>query len=272
MVTYDFTGKKAVTTGSGGAIGGEIARGLAQSGAQVAIWDILPEAARAKADEINSDYPGKVIPVECNAIDKASVANALAETLEHFGTVDFLLNGAGGSHPTTTTTPELEFFDIDPEAVRNVMDLNYLSAVIPSQAVGRVFAERGAGAVVNITSIGGGLPLSRALAYSNGKAAADSFTRWLAVHMATTYAPEIRVNAVAPGFMITEQNRFLLTDKKTGKLTQRGETVIDNVPMTRFGNPPEVVGAALWLFSGEASFVTGAIVPVDGGFSAFCGV
>ena len=116
------------------------------------------------------------------------------------------------------------------------------------------------------------MPLSRALAYSNGKAAADSFTRWLAVHMATTYAPEIRVNAVAPGFMITEQNRFLLTDKKTGKLTQRCETVIDNVPMTRFGHPPEVVGAALWLFSGEASFVTGAIVPVDGGFSAFCGV
>ena len=272
MTTFDFTGKKAVATGAGGAIGGEIARGLARSGAQVAIWDISLDAARAKADEINQEFPDQVLPVECNAVDKPSVAQALATTLDRFGTIDFLLNGAGGSHPTTTTTTELEFFDIDPEAVRNVMDLNYLSAVIPSQAVGRVFADKGEGAVVNITSIGGGLPLSRALAYSNGKAAADSFTRWLAVHMAATYAPKIRVNAVAPGFMITEQNRFLLTDEKTGELTKRGETVIDNVPMARFGAPPEVVGATLWLFSDQASFVTGAIVPIDGGFSAFCGV
>ena len=152
------------------------------------------------------------------------------------------------------------------------MDLNYLSAVIPSQAVGRVFAEKGEGAVVNITSIGGGLPLSRALAYSNGKAAADSFTRWLAVHMASAYAPKIRVNAIAPGFMITTQNRFLLTDEKSGELTERGENVIGQVPMARFGAPPEVVGCALWLFSEQASFVTRAIVPIDGGFSAFCGV
>ena len=272
MTTFDYNGKKAVATGAGGAIGGEIARGLARAGAQVAIWGISPEAARAKAEEINADYPDRALPVECNAIDKASVENALQETLEHFGTIDFLLNGAGGSHPTTTTTTELEFFDIEPEAVQKVMDLNYLSAVIPSQAVGRVYADKGEGAIVNITSIGGGLPLSRALAYSNGKAAADSFTRWLAVHMAQTYAPRIRVNAVAPGFMITEQNRFLLTDRDTGELTERGETVLSQVPMTRFGDPPEVVGCALWLFSEQASFVTGAIVPIDGGFSAFCGV
>lgn len=272
MMTFDFSGKNAVATGAGGAIGGEIAWGLVRSGARVAIWDISLDAAGAKAETINKDYPGRVLPVECNAVDKQSVGKALTETLAHFDTIDFLLNGAGGSHPTTTTTPDLAFFDIDPNAVRNVMDLNYLSAVIPSQAVGRVFADKGEGAVVNITSIGGGLPLSRALAYSNGKAAADSFTRWLAVHMATTYGPKIRVNAVAPGFMITEQNRFLLTDEKTGVLTARGETVIDNVPMARFGDPPEVVGAALWLFSDQASFVTGAIVPIDGGFSAFCGV
>lgn len=270
--TFDFSGKKAVATGAGGAIGGEIARGLAKAGAQVAIWDISLEAARAKADEINRDYPDKALPVECNAIDKPSVGKALKHTLESFGTIDLLLNGAGGSHPSTTTTPELEFFDIAPEAVQRIMDLNYLSTVIPSQAVGRVFAEKGDGAVVNITSIGGGLPLSRALAYSNGKAAADSFTRWLAVHMASTYAPKIRVNAIAPGFMITTQNRFLLTDEKTGELTERGETVVGQVPMARFGDPPEVVGCALWLFSQQASFVTGAIVPIDGGFSAFCGV
>ena len=148
--TFDFTGKKAVATGAGGAIGGEIARGLANAGAQVAIWDISLDAARAKANEINQDHPDKAIPVECNAIDKPSVEKALAETLEHFSTVDLLLNGAGGSHPSTTTTPDLEFFDIAPEAVQKVMDLNYLSAVIPSQAVGRVFAEKGEGAVVNV--------------------------------------------------------------------------------------------------------------------------
>ena len=199
MTTFDFHGKKAVATGAGGAIGGEIARGLAQAGAEVAIWDISPEAARAKADEINQDFPNKVLPVECNVVSKDSVEAALAETIEQFGTVDFLLNGAGGSHKDTTTSPELEFFDIDPEAVKMVMDLNYLSAVLPSQAVGRVFAAKGEGAVVNITSIGGGLPLSRALAYSNGKAAADSFTRWLAVHMATTYASKNPRQCRSPG-------------------------------------------------------------------------
>ena len=156
MTTFDFHGKKAVATGAGGAIGGEIARGLARAGVEVAIWDISPEAARAKADEINQDFPNKVLPVECNVVNKDSVEVALAETIEHFGTIDFLLNGAGGSHKDTTTSPELEFFDIDPEAVKMVMDLNYLSAVLPSQAVGRVFAAKGDGAVVNITSIGGG--------------------------------------------------------------------------------------------------------------------
>jgi len=142
--TFDFTGKKAVATGAGGAIGGEIARGLAQAGAQVAIWDISLDAARTKADEINQDHPDKAIPVECNAIDKPSVEKALAETLEHFDTVDLLLNGAGGSHPSTTTTPELEFFDIAPEAVQKVMDLNYLTrkkARAPSLISPRLVAD-----------------------------------------------------------------------------------------------------------------------------------
>ena len=197
---------------------------------------------------------------------------ALAETIDQFGTVDLLLNGAGGSHKTTTTSAELEFFDIVPDDVRRVMDLNYLSAVIPSQAVGRIFADKRAGSIVNITSVGGGLPLSRALAYSNGKAAADSFTRWLAVHMATTYSAQIRVNAIAPGFMITDQNRFLLLDAESGEMTDRGQTILTNVPMGRFGNPDEVVGCVLWLFSDQATFVTGAIIPIDGGFTAYDGV
>ena len=270
---FDFTDKNAVVTGAGGAIGGEIARGLASAGAKVAIWDISEEAGQKKADEINSDSPeGEVIAVQCDAMSKDSVAGALEKTLDKFKTVHHLLNGAGGSHPTTTTSSELEFFDIDPENVRRVIDLNYLTSVIPSQAIGRVFAKNKAGAVVNITSIGGGLPLGRALAYSNGKAAADSFTRWLAVHMASTYSPNIRVNAIAPGFMITNQNRFLLLDEQTEQLTERGETVVSNVPMRRFGDPTEIVGAVLWLLSDHATFVTGAVIPVDGGFSANCGV
>ena len=267
----DFEGKTAVVTAAGGAICGEIASGLAAEGANIAIWDINVEAARARVEAIGA-VGGKATACACDATDKKSVAGALEETLAAFGTVDLLVNGAGGGDPRTTTTPELEFFDIVPDDVRRAMDLNHIATIVPSQAVGRILAEKEAGAIVNITSIAGGLPLSRALGYSNGKAAADSFTRWLAVHMATTYAPEIRVNAIAPGFMITEQNRFLLEDAATGGLTERGEAVLRNVPMARFGKPEEIVGAALWLLSEKASFVTGSIVTVDGGFSAFCGV
>ncbi|MCH2183926.1 MAG: SDR family oxidoreductase [Mariniblastus sp.] len=269
---FDFSGKTAVITGAGGAIGGEIARGLAEAGAGVAIWDIAPEAARRKADEISTATGGEVLPVECNVVSKPGVKEAFEKTVAHFGTIDMLINGAGGGQKSTTTSNELEFFDIDPDQTRAGIDLNYLSAVIPSQAVGRLFAEKEAGAIVNITSVGGGLPLSRALAYSNGKAAADSFTRWLAVHMATTYSSKIRVNAVAPGFIITDQNRFLLVDQETGNLTERGETILKNVPAGRFAEPGEIVGGVLWLLSEQATFVNGAIIPIDGGFSAFDGV
>ena len=270
-MTEQFEGKTAVVTAGGGAICGEIASALAIEGANVAIWDINADAARAKADAIEA-ASGPAAAFVCDATDKESVGRALDGTIAAFGGVDLLVNGAGGGDKNTTTTPELEFFDIAPDAVRKAMDLNHVATIVPSQAVGRVLADKKAGAIVNITSIAGGLPLSRALGYSNGKAAADSFTRWLAVHMATTYAPEIRVNAIAPGFMITEQNRFLLEDAATGGLTERGESVLRNVPMRRFGKPEEIVGAALWLLSDKATFVTGAIVTVDGGFSAFCGV
>lgn len=269
---YDMCEKTAVVTGAGGAIGGQIALTLAQAGANVAIWDIAPDAAQRRADEINQSTKGHALPVACDVVSKDNVAAALATTVNQFGTVDYLINGAGGGDKYTTTSETLTFFDIDPDNTRRVIDLNYLSAVIPSQAVGRLFAENNAGAIVNITSVGGGLPLSRALAYSNGKAAADSFTRWLAVHMAQTYSPQIRVNAIAPGFMITDQNRFLLVDEKTGELTHRGNTILNNVPMSRFGDPQEVTGGVMWLLSEQATFVTGAVIPIDGGFTAYDGV
>ena len=269
---YDFNGKTAVVTGAGGALGGQIAHALVSTGAGVAIWDISASAAQERADELNQYSSGSTLAVECDVVSKSSVAKAVTKTVDHFGSIEFLVNGAGGSHPSTTTSEDLKFFDIDPEATRRVMDLNYLSAVIPSQAIGRLFAQKEAGAIVNITSVGGGLPLSRALAYSNGKAAANSFTQWLAVHMAQEHSAKIRVNAIAPGFMITEQNRFLLLQKNSQELTSRGETILQNVPMGRFGDPQEVTGAVLWLLSDEATFVTGAVIPIDGGFSAFDGV
>ena len=217
-----------MVTGAGGAIGGQIARALARSRANVAIWDISLEAAEATADDINRQGIGTAVGIQCDVVSKSSVGVATTTTLEQFQSIEFLVNGAGGGDKNTTTSDDLEFFDIDPEATKYAIDLNYLSAVIPSQAVGRLFAEQGAGAIVNITSVAGQLPLSRALAYSNGKAAADNFTRWLAVHMASRYSPKIRVNAIAPGFMITNQNRFLLVDEATGELTARGQETESN--------------------------------------------
>ena len=264
-------GKVAVVTGAGGAICGEIAKALAREGVSVAIWDLSLDAACRKRDDIVSTG-GRAIAVECDATDKTSVAAALGQTIGEYSTVDILVNGAGGSRRETTTSPELSFFDIEPSDMDSVMSINYMSAVVPSQAVGRVFAEKESGVILNISSIAGVCPLTRAIAYSNGKAATNSFTQWLAVHMAKEYSSSIRVNAIAPGFMLTEQNHFLLTDEKTGAITERGQDILRNVPAGRYGNPREIVGAALWLVSEQASFVTGAIVPVDGGFTAFSGV
>lgn len=264
-------GKIAVITGAGGAICGEIAKAFASEGISVAIWDISLVAARKKCEEIRSSG-GNAIAVECDACEKTSVATAINQTISEYGTIDILVNGAGGSRKETTTSDELPFFDIEPDDMKSVLFLNYLSAIIPAQAVGRIFAEKKSGVILNISSIAGILPLTRAISYSDGKAAVNSFTRWLAVHMAQDYSPNIRVNAIAPGFMLTEQNRFLLIDEKTGEITDRGKQILKSVPTARYGEPKEIVGAALWLVSDTASFVTGAVIPIDGGYSAFSGV
>jgi NAD(P)-dependent dehydrogenase (short-subunit alcohol dehydrogenase family) len=260
-----------VVTGAGGAICGAIAEALADRGASVAIWDISGESAEHRAERIRS-AGGHSIPVRCDVLDPAAVSRALAETESALGPVDILINGAGGSRKQATTAPGLSFFDIVPEDLMSTLSLNYLSAVLPSQAVGRGFAQRRRGAILNIASIAGLRPLTRSVAYSNGKAALVSFTQWLAVHMAREYSPAIRVNALAPGFVLTEQNRFLLVDEATGEPTERGRQVMTAVPMGRYGTPQEMVGAALWLVSEAASFVTGAVIPVDGGLTASAGV
>lgn len=270
-MNYNLKGKVAVVTGGGGAICGEIAKALAGEGVLIALWDISLGAALKRAEAIVASG-GRAIAVECDALNKVDVKSAVNKTISEYRTIDILINGAGGSRKDATTSPELEFFDMEPESIMEVLKLNYMSSVIPSQIVGKIFASKKSGVILNISSIAGIKPLTRAIAYSNGKAATNSFTQWLAVHMARNFSAGIRVNAIAPGFILTEQNRFLLMNSETGELTERGNTIIKYLPLARLGNPEEIAGAALWLVSDCASFVTGAIIPVDGGFTAFSGV
>jgi NAD(P)-dependent dehydrogenase (short-subunit alcohol dehydrogenase family) len=270
-VDLRLNGKSAVVTGGGGAICGAIAKGLADEGVSVAIWDLSREAAESRAAEIRGSG-GNVIAVRCDVTDKGSVDDALKQTLGRFTTVDVLVNGAGGGRKEATTSPELAFFDLGVEDMKSAVDLNYFSTLIPSQAVGRVFAAKKEGAVVNVSSIVGDRPITRSISYCNAKSAVNNLTRWLAVHMAMNYSPAIRVNAIAPGFVLTAQNRFLLVDEKTGEPTERSREMVGHVPMGRLGDPQDMVGAVLWLVSDWARFVTGVVIPVDGGFTAYSGV
>ncbi len=268
---FDLTGKTAVITGAGGVICGTMAKALAKAGAKVAVLDLLEGAAQKVADEIKTDG-GKAIAVKCNVLEKSSLEAAKRGVNAAFGKIDILINGAGGNKKEATTSPELPFFDIPLEAVRFVFDLNFIGTLLPSQVFGKEMAENGSGVILNISSMNAFRPLTKIAAYSAAKAAINNFTQWLAVHMCQNFSKDIRVNAIAPGFFLTEQNRFLLTDEKSGQLTARGKTIIEHTPMGRFGQPDELVGTALWLLSDAAKFVTGVVVPVDGGFSAFSGV
>jgi len=268
---FGLEGKVAVVTGGGGVLCRVISRALARVGAKVAVLDLNEEAARCVAGDV-MDAGGDAIAIQCDVLDKASIEAAAQTILETFGRVDILINGAGGNKKQATTSPDLAFFDLPAEAIRWVFDLNFLGALLPSQVFGKLVAEQGEGCILNISSMNAFRPLTRIPAYSAAKAAVSNFTQWLAMHMAQEYSPNIRVNALAPGFFMTEQNRFLLTDEATGELTPRGQTIIAHTPMGRFGDPDDLVGTVLWLLGNGARFVTGAIVPVDGGFSAFSGV
>ncbi len=263
--------RTAIVTGGGGAICGAIARAMAAEGVSVAVWDIDQDAAEAVAGTIR-ESGGRAIAVRCDATERAEVIAALDRTIEDFGSVDILVAGAGGGRRDATTSPELSFFDISESALRAALDLNYLTDVIPCQEIGRRFAEQGSGVVLVISSIAGIRPLTRAIGYSNGKAALNSFVRWLAVEFAEDYDARIRVNAIAPGFVLSGQNRFLLVDEATGLETERARQILEHVPQARLGEPEEIVGAALWLVSDQARFVTGVVLPVDGGFTARAGV
>ena len=268
---FGLAGKVAVVTGGGGVLCGAMSRALARVGAAVAVLDLSPEAAQKVADDIMATG-GEAIAIQCDVLDKASSEAAAQTTLETFGRVDILINGAGGNKKQATTSPDLAFFDLPAEAIRWVFDLNFVGTLLPSQVFGRMMAEQREGIILNISSMNAFRPLTRIPAYSAAKAAVGNFTQWLAVHVAQECSPRIRVNALAPGFFLTEQNRFLLTDEATGELTPRGQTIINHTPMNRFGDLEDLIGTMLWLLGDGARFVTGVVVPVDGGFSAFSGV
>ncbi len=268
---FGLSGKVAVVTGGGGVLCGTLSRALGRLGVAVAVLDLSAAAAQRVADDITAQG-GAALALRCDVLDPSSLEEARDAVLERFGRVDVLINGAGGNKQQATTAPDRSFFDLPPEAVRWVFDLNFLGTLLPSQVFGRVMAEQGAGVIVNISSMNAFRPLTRIPAYSAAKAAVSNFTQWLATHMAQEYAPRIRVNGIAPGFFLTAQNRFLLLDEESGDLTARGRTIIAHTPLGRFGDPDDLVGVLVWLLSPAAEFVTGVVVPVDGGFSAFSGV
>jgi len=268
---YDFTGQTIVITGGTGVLGGEIACGLVKLGANVALLGRNMDAGNKVLERMGS-RPEQAKLFSCDVLDNEAIRKTSAEIVSSFGKVDALINAAGGNHPKATTNPQQKFFDLPPEALRWVFELNVLGTMLPSQTFGRLMAEQGQGSILNITSMAAVRPLTRVGAYAAAKAAVSNFTQWLAVHLAQEYSPNLRVNAIAPGFFLTEQNRFLLTDAGTGELTARGKSILAHTPAGRFGNPVDLLGAVFWLLSPAASFVTGAVIPVDGGFGAYSGV
>jgi len=260
-----------VVTGGAGILGGELACVLVASGANVAILDRDPALADRLQDRLQRGT-GRAIVVGGDVLDTKALTETEEAISAELGPIDTLINAAGGNHPRATTGEDLPFFDLPAEALRFVGELNLLGTILPCQVFGRTMVDQGRGVILNISSMNAFRPLTRIPAYSAAKAAVSNFTQWLAVHMAKEYSPEIRVNALAPGFFLTEQNRFLLTEKGSGELTERGRTIIEHTPMGRFGEPADLLGAALWLLSPASAFVTGVVVPVDGGFSAFSGV
>jgi len=267
---YDFTNRTVVVTGGTGVLGGAMVRALTACRADVA----LIARNREKADRLLASIKDKrrTLVVQADVLNKDELQQAAQTIKDEFGRIDCLINGAGGNHPDATTRPDLSFFDVPKDALQAVFDLNLQGTILTSQAFGKIMAERKEGVILNISSMSAMKPLTRVVGYSAAKAAVDSFTKWLAVHLAQEYSPRLRVNAIAPGFFLTEQNRFLLTDKESGELTARGQSIIAHTPLNRFGEPDDLTGAVLWLLSPASAFVTGIVVPVDGGFSAFGGV
>ena len=268
---FSLDDQVAVVTGGSGVLCSAIALGMSKAGAKVVLLNRTKENAEPILEKMEA-WGGEGMAIACDVTDRASVHLAFSEILDRYKKVDILVNGAGGNNPDANTHPKRRFFDLPTEAFRWVTDLNLIGTIIPCQVFGEQMAQQSSGVILNITSMAAYRPLTRVPAYAAAKAGVSNFTQWLAVHLAQEYSPKIRVNAIAPGFYLGKQNRALLMDEKTGDLTPRGKTILAHTPMARFGNPEDLVGTALWLVSPASGFVTGVVVPVDGGFNAFGGV
>ena len=273
-------GKNCIITGGGGVLGASMAEALAAAGMNLAILDINPDAATFLANRIAGEYQVKALGIAANVLDKKSLEDARNVINKELGTIDFLVNGAGGNSPKATTkaeeiTPGMEglwentFYGLEMDGFRQVFDLNFIGTLLPTMVFTKDMIDAGKGGVINISSMNAFKPLTKIPAYSAAKSAINNFTEWLAVHMGKT---GIRVNAIAPGFFLTNQNRFLLTDESTGELTPRGNKIIASTPMGKFGNPEDISGTLLFLLSDLSEFITGVVVPVDGGYCAYGGV
>jgi NAD(P)-dependent dehydrogenase (short-subunit alcohol dehydrogenase family) len=268
--TFSLQDKVAIVTGSTGVLGGAMAHGLARAGARVGIVGRRQQRAEAVAQDI-VDAGGVALALPGDVLDAAQLETLREQVIQQWGSIDILVNAAGGNVAAAVIMPDQSFFDMPRQAFDQVVELNLQGSVLPSQIFGRVMAEQGSGCIVNISSMAALRTLTRVVGYAAAKAGISNFTSWLAVEMAQKYGSGLRVNAIAPGFFIGEQNRdFLL--HKDGSPTPRGQQIIDHTPMGRFGEADELVGALLWLCSDAARFVTGIVVPVDGGFSAYSGV
>lgn len=273
MNLFDIKGKNAVILGGGGILGASMAEGLASAGANIAICDLKVETAVSMAKGLER-YNVKAKGYAMNAMEYESLRKACADVKNDFGCMDILVNAVGGNMKDASTSDTVTYFDLPKEALEKVVNLNLMAgAMLPCQVFGREMAEsEKGGSIINISSMNYYRPLTRTPGYSAAKAAVSNFTQWLSVYLAQAYGDKIRVNAIAPGFFLTDQNRYLLTDSETGELTKRGRQIIEHTPMGRYGDPEDLIGTLIWLSSDAARFVTGITVPVDGGFSAFSGV
>jgi NAD(P)-dependent dehydrogenase (short-subunit alcohol dehydrogenase family) len=267
----DMSGKVAVLTGGGGVIAGKMAEGLLQAGATIVLLDLREENVVVKANELMKEFGGTAIGMAANVLDQEAMEVVKNAIVARFGTVDILINAAGGNMPGATIGPDQTIFDLNMDDFKKVTDLNLNGSVIPSLVFGKVMADQKSGSIINLSSMAALQVLSRVCGYSASKAAITNFTQWMAHEMASKFGEGIRVNALAPGFFIGDQNRALLTNPD-GSYTQRGQQVINKTPMGRFGEAYELVGATIFLCSDAAKFMTGVVLPIDGGFSIFSGV
>jgi NAD(P)-dependent dehydrogenase (short-subunit alcohol dehydrogenase family) len=267
---FNLENKVAVLTGGGGILAGEMAGGFLNAGVKVVILDINDENLKKKTEELKK-ISKNVLGLKCNVLDEESIQNAKASILNEFGRIDILVNAAGGNMAGATIGIDQTIFDLKIDQFKKVTDLNLNGTVLPTLVFGKIMAEQKSGSIINISSMAVSRAITRVVGYSSAKAAIENFTRWMAVELASKYEGSVRVNAIAPGWLITDQNRTLLTNQD-GSLTERGNTVIKLTPFNRFGDPSELIGAVLFLASDAAKFITGVIIPIDGGFSSFSGV